>query len=287
VTHAAFEAARADGVIDAFLSLPAPRAEKAGQYDFIRRQTMDAESRTMEMPAQYMFKDVPTYEELPDPVDEVLGLMEKHNIVRMLGGGPGTDAHPDRFVPLVGVDPNTGMEAVRELERGVRERGAKAAHTWGTGLVPQVPVDDKKMYPLYAKCVELDVPMIVYVGVPGPRILMGAQDVARLDEVCWFFPELKLVTRHGGEPWTDLMVKLLLKWPNLYYSTSAFAPKHYPADIVEFATPAAPTRCCTRATTRRGSTSTASSRSCPTCRCATTSGRGSSARTPRRSSPCE
>jgi predicted TIM-barrel fold metal-dependent hydrolase len=49
------------------------------------------------------------------------------------------------------------------------------------------------------------------------------------------FPELVLVTRHGCEPWTDLAVKLLLKWPNLYYSTSAFAPKYYPRDILEFA----------------------------------------------------
>ena len=31
------------------------------------------------------------------------------------------------------------------------------------------------------------------------------------------------------------MVKLLLKWPNLYYSTSAFAPKHYNKDIIDFA----------------------------------------------------
>jgi hypothetical protein len=233
--NAAFEAAREDGVIDTFLSMPAPRAEKATHYDFIRRQTMDAESASMEMPAEYMFKGVPTYEELPDPVSEVLALMDKHGIAKMIGGGPGTKDHPDRFVQMVGVDPNTGMEAVRELERGVRERGAKAAHCWGTGLIPQVPINDKKMYPIYAKCVELDVPMVIYVGVPGPRILMGAQDVALLDEVCWFFPELKLVTRHGGEPWTDLMVKLMLKWPNLYYSTSAFAPKHYPAEIVHYA----------------------------------------------------
>jgi predicted TIM-barrel fold metal-dependent hydrolase len=83
--------------------------------------------------------------------------------------------------------------------------------------------------------VELGVPIIVYAGVPGPRILMSPQEVGLLDEVCWFFPELKVVVRHGAEPWTELMVKLLLKWPNLYYSTSAFAPKHYPADIVNFA----------------------------------------------------
>jgi len=41
--------------------------------------------------------------------------------------------------------------------------------------------------------------------------------------------------RHGGDPWTDLCVKLLLKWPNLYYSTSAWAPKHYPRNVLEFA----------------------------------------------------
>jgi predicted TIM-barrel fold metal-dependent hydrolase len=27
----------------------------------------------------------------------------------------------------------------------------------------------------------------------------------------------------------------MLKWPNLYYSTSAFAPKHYPQAIIDYA----------------------------------------------------
>ena len=64
---------------------------------------------------------------------------------------------------------------------------------------------------------------------------MACQRTELLDEVCWFFPELKVVVRHGAEPWTELMVKLLLKWPNLYYSTTAFAPKYYPQDIINFA----------------------------------------------------
>jgi predicted TIM-barrel fold metal-dependent hydrolase len=41
--------------------------------------------------------------------------------------------------------------------------------------------------------------------------------------------------RHGAEPWTDLAVKLMLKWPGLHYSTSAFAPRHYPSAIVDYA----------------------------------------------------
>ncbi len=120
------------------------------------------------------------------------------------------------------------MEAVRALDRAVKEHGAKAAHCWGTGLIPQVPLNDKKMYP--------DLREVRGARHPDLRVRRRAraahprsqpQYVGLLDEVCWFFPELKIITRHGGEPWTELMVKLLLKWPNLYYSTSAFAPKHY------------------------------------------------------------
>jgi predicted TIM-barrel fold metal-dependent hydrolase len=143
--------------------------------------------------------------------------------------------HPDRFAGIANVNPNTGMESVREAVRFVEEEGAVAAHVWGTGLIPQIPLNDKKMYPLYAKCVELDVPIIVYAGVPGPRILMSPQEVGLLDEVCWFFPELKIVMRHGAEPWADLAVKLMTKWPNLYYSTSAFAPRYYPREIIDYA----------------------------------------------------
>ena len=83
--------------------------------------------------------------------------------------------------------------------------------------------------------VELDIPFFCCVGVPGPRIPMAPQKVELIDEVCWYFPELKFVMRHGAEPWTALACKLMLKYPNLYYSTSAFSPKHYPKDIINFA----------------------------------------------------
>jgi predicted TIM-barrel fold metal-dependent hydrolase len=73
------------------------------------------------------------------------------------------------------------------------------------------------------------------MGVPGPRLPMGPQKVELIDEVCWFFPELKIVMRHGCEPWTELAWKLMLKYPNLYYMTSAFTPKYYPKDIIHYA----------------------------------------------------
>ena len=116
------------------------------------------------------------------------------------------------------------MEAVRSLRRAVDELGVVAASFFPCGCVPQVPINDKRAYPVYACCVDLDIPIFINAGVPGPRVPMGAQKVGRLDEVCWFFPDLRIVLRHGGEPWEKLAVKLMVKWPNLYYSTSVFAP---------------------------------------------------------------
>jgi hypothetical protein len=232
------------GVVDTMIGVPAsPEQRKAEHYQKMNAGILDKEAREkFTFPAQYMFKDVPDYGDVDEPVPLLLAEMDRFNVsVGMLNVSTNPIAreavaqHPDRFVASYNVDPNEGMEAVRKLDAAVRELDVRSAQVFPAGLLPQVPINDKKMYPLYAKCVELDIPVFVNAGVPGPRVPMACQDVALIDEVCWFFPELKLVMRHGAEPWTALAVKLMLKWPNLHYSTSAFAPKHYPDDIVYFA----------------------------------------------------
>jgi len=143
---------------------------------------------------------------------------------------------PDRFVPSGAlVDPNDVMGSVNAIRRDYQQFGIRATSVFPAGTFPQVPIDDPKMYPIYAACVELGIPIFVCAGVPGPRVPFGPQDVARIDIVMFDFPDLVFVTRHGCEPWEDLAVKLMLKWPNLYYSTSAFAPKYYPKAIIDYA----------------------------------------------------
>jgi predicted TIM-barrel fold metal-dependent hydrolase len=144
-------------------------------------------------------------------------------------------AHPDRFIPSYSVDPNAGMEGTRALVRMHEEFGVRAATCVPSALVPQVPIDGKRFYPLYAKCVELDIPVFLNAGLAREPVASGVQHVELLDEVCWFFPELRVVLRHGGEPWTPLAVKLMLKWPNLFYSTSGMLPHQYPQAIVDYA----------------------------------------------------
>lgn len=229
-------------VIDCMLELPTD--DRGTWYDFMKPLLMDAESRELyKFPAEYMFKAMPTVRDSEDYIGIALDEMDKHGIAQAMIsvrfgnplGGRALQEHPDRFIGSYAVDPNLGMEGVRELRKAVEVYGVKAATAFPAGCVPQVPINDKKFYPLYAACVDLDIPIFVCAGVPGPRVPMGCQDVALIDEVCWFFPELRFVTRHGCEPWTDLMVKLMLKYPNLYYSTSAFAPRWYPRAIVDYA----------------------------------------------------
>ena len=142
--------------------------------------------------------------------------------------------HSDRFFFDMPVNPNIEGEALN-IKRMHDEYGIKAVSAFPSGMYPQIAINDPKWHPIYEMCVELDIPFFCCVGVPGPRIPMAPQKVELIDEVCWYFPELKFVMRHGAEPWTALACKLMLKYPNLYYSTSAFSPKHYPKDIINFA----------------------------------------------------
>ena len=231
-------------IIDTMLGVPS--GEQKRSYDFMRPLLRDEESlRSFDFPVQYMFKDFPKVSKQEDYITYTLQLMDRYGIERAMTGvtldDPGANnnvavkKHPDRFIASVGCDPNRGMEGVRDIVRAHEEFGIRSVSAFPAGNFPQIPISDGRWYPIYAKCIELDVAFFCCMGVPGPRIPMKPQLVEQVDEICWFFPELRFVFRHGTEPWQALAVKLMLKWPNLYYSTSAFAPKHYPKEIVAYA----------------------------------------------------
>jgi len=232
------------GVIDLMLEIPTGSAGMGMKQ--ARALTRDKGTKEFSHhPAQYLFKDAPERMKLAGDPEAVVAMMDRFGVaMAQIGVNPRKpegalalfDRYPTRFFGEVGVDPNAGMDGVRALEQTVKlHPNIKAASAAPCLLNPQVPIDDKRFYPIYAKCCELGIPINMLVGVPGPRVPYKCQHPGLLDEVAWFFPELKVVMRHGGDPWTDLCVKLLLKWPNLYYSTSAWAPKHYPKNVLTFA----------------------------------------------------
>jgi uncharacterized protein len=227
-------------IVDTMIGFPHEGFE---QYDFIRKQTKDRNSKEeMEFPVEYMFKDVPKDLPTDDPISVTLHEMDKYGIeVGLIGVSDATSRlalkrHPDRFVASGNIpDPNDVTGSVRALRQEYEEFGIKATGVFPAGTFPQVAIDDPKMYPIYQTCVDLDIPIFCTAGVPGPRLKYAPQEVSKIDVVMYDFPDLVFVTRHGCEPWEKLAWKLMLKWPNLYYSTSAFAPKHYPQEIINYA----------------------------------------------------
>ncbi len=229
------------GVVDTLIGLPS--ADRRGWYQAFKPMLHDEGSKHFEHPAGYMYHDTPNVPRSLESAAALLHEMDRFGVERGLVPVDPADelvlaalkAHPDRLSGSLMVDPNRGMEAVRDLRRAVEEIGVIAAQYMPAGVFPPVPINDKKAYPIYAACVELDIPIFVNGGVPGPRVPMDSQYPGLVDEVCWFFPDLKFVFRHCCEPWVDLTVKLMLKWANLYYSTSAFAPRYYPGAVIDYA----------------------------------------------------
>ena len=144
--------------------------------------------------------------------------------------------HPDRFSGLAGVDPTEGMDGVRELERAVRELGFVGAHLYPHWF--EMAPDHARYYPLYAKCVELDIPIQMQVGhclrYTARRPLPSVGRPITLDTVACDFPELKLVGIHTGWPWTEEMIAVAYKHPNVFIGTDAYAPSHWAAELVRY-----------------------------------------------------
>jgi len=147
------------------------------------------------------------------------------------------EQHPARFSGLAGVDPSRPMEGVRELERGVRDYGFVGAHLYPHWF--ELPPDHAKYYPFYAKCCELDVPLMMQVGhcldYRRDHVLPSVGRPIALDRVAIDFPELKLIGIHLGWPWTEEVIAVAYKHENVYVAGDAYAPKHWPPSFVHFA----------------------------------------------------
>lgn len=144
--------------------------------------------------------------------------------------------YPERFSGLAGIDPTEGMRGVRELERAVREYGFVGAHLYPHWF--ELPPDHARYYPFYAKCVELDIPIQMQVGhclrYSAERPLRSVGRPLALDTIACDFPELKLVGIHIGWPWTEEMISVAYKHPNVYIGSDAYAPKYWPPAFVHY-----------------------------------------------------
>lgn len=212
--------------IDAFVNVQMGSAERP---DYLVRVAADYFKRT-----EQIFRDI-SQSEMLEVMDRV-GV--ERSILSLRAETPSREviafceARPDRFSLAAYVDPRRGMPALRELAAVVKDHPVVVARA--VPFMINLPPDDRAYYPLYAKCIELGLPISVNTGIPGPPAPGRCQDPIYLDDVCLFFPELRLVMAHGADPWWAVAIRLMLKYPNLYLMTSAYAPRYLPPEILHF-----------------------------------------------------
>jgi predicted TIM-barrel fold metal-dependent hydrolase len=135
------------------------------------------------------------------------------------------ERHPGRFVPFAGIDVLAGMAAVREVARWVGERGFR-----GVSLRPfmiGLPADDRRYYPVYAKCAELGVPVSIHSSANWTSMMPNDLGHPRhLDVVASDFPELGIIMSHAGHPWVLEAALLAWKHENLFLELAAHRPRY-------------------------------------------------------------
>ena len=143
-----------------------------------------------------------------------------------------TRSHPDRFVGLAGYNPFRIPESLKEIEVAVKEHGFKGVYIHIYGF--DIPLSDRKMYPLFAKCAELDIPISMQVG----HVLEGMPSEhgrpIHLDQIASDFPTLKMVGAHSGWPWVEELISACYKWDNIYFGIDGWSPKYLKPEIIHF-----------------------------------------------------
>lgn len=172
-------------------------------------------------------------------IDEIIVDLDKYNVVKAVVTGRDCETtypaksnnagviefvkkYPHKFIGFCGIDPHKGMRAINEFRISVEEQGLKGASI--DPYLAQIYVNDARYYPTYAKCCELNIPVIISGG-PGtlvPRAIMDHVNPKYVDMVARDFPELKIVISHGGYPWVNEMIAVAQRNRNVYFELSEF-----------------------------------------------------------------
>lgn len=143
-----------------------------------------------------------------------------------------TERYPGRIYGLADYDPIDIRASLRKLEEDVQHRQYKGVYVHIYGY--DIPLDHRKMYPLYAKCEELGVPVSMQVGHVLEAMPSEHGRPIQLDRIACDFPALTLIGTHTGWPWVDEMIAVATKWPRVYINVSAWLPKYFSPQLVTF-----------------------------------------------------
>ena len=173
------------------------------------------------------------------PIEDIVRDMEAQNVVKgvitsrdaettygIASGNKGVipflEQYPDRFIGMAGLDPHKGMDAVDELGLMVETHGFRGAAI--DPFLAKIPANHAKYYPIYAKCCEFDIPVVISTGM---ATLVDGADPEHchpryIDAVARDFPKLKIVVSHGCYPWVNEIIMVVQRNRNVYLELSEY-----------------------------------------------------------------
>ncbi|MFO1376030.1 MAG: amidohydrolase family protein [Steroidobacteraceae bacterium] len=141
-------------------------------------------------------------------------------------------ASKGRIMGAASYDPFRITDSLRTIERAVRVHGFN--YVWFHPLSFGLPPNDRRFYPLYAKCVELDIAVGFQVGHSAEVLPSDCGRPMLADDVAIEFPELRINLSHTGWPWVDEWCSMLWRHPNVYGDISSYFPKSLDERLIRF-----------------------------------------------------
>jgi len=135
------------------------------------------------------------------------------------------DEHPQRFVGFAGIDLRQIERGVVEIERTSKIKGYVGASIEPGATFEAMYADDRRLYPLYEKCQELDVPMSITLS--GYLASMVGHDLSYgsptpVFRVAKDFPKLKIIVSHAAWPNIMPMMEVAFIRENVYVSPDLY-----------------------------------------------------------------
>jgi predicted TIM-barrel fold metal-dependent hydrolase len=168
--------------------------------------------------------------------EDVIAMLDAAGVQRACIGNAGRRAsnedvaafaskYPDRLIPWFRIWGDEGEAGVAALEHGVKALGCRGFEisSYREGRY----INDPAYRPFLAKCVELDIPVRITVGL---HLLSDrSYDYAHpkyLDEIAVAFPDLRIVAALSGWPWVAETCAIASRHRNLYIDVACRRVRH-------------------------------------------------------------
>lgn len=193
-----------------------------------------------------VFKDyIDFYEMKPRlsliPVKELLEKALKSGVEKMVvcGGNREENDHISelgkeysQIIPVGGVSVKNGIRKALEEIKRLKDEGSVAINMGP--FMAKLDVNDRLLYPLYAYCEFISIPIIVHTSIHFWReAYMWHGQPQYVDEVAVDFPELKFIMSHGGNGFGPSVLAVAQRHPNVYLEFSALRPKYMAPEFIQ------------------------------------------------------